>query len=69
MPTVLPLLSLVVSLVVGDATGTWALHLDPDFSGQPADHTCTLKQERQKLTGTCDGEAHLANEVHEKHVR
>ena len=53
MLTVLLLLSQMVA-------GTWAMHLDPDFSGQPADHTCTLQQDGQKLTGTFDGEAKLA---------
>jgi hypothetical protein len=69
MLTLLPSMVLVASLVVADTTGTWAMHLDPDFGGQPADHTCTLKQEGQKLTGTCDENAPFEGEVHDRHVR
>jgi hypothetical protein len=55
--------------LAADATGTWAIHLDPDFSGYQADVSCTLKQERRKLTGMCGGEAPLTGEVDDQHLR
>lgn len=71
MTTWLSLASLLVSMVAaaGDATGTWALHFDPDFSGYPADATCTLKQDGRKLTGTCGGDAALVGSIERGRVR
>jgi hypothetical protein len=52
-----------------DATGTWTLHLDPDFSGHQADVNCRFKQERRTLTGICGDEAPLTGEVDQHHLR
>ena len=67
---ILPLL-LLVSLTgaATDATGTWTVHLDPDFSGYQADVTCTFKQEGRKLTGLCGDEAPLTGDVNDQQLR
>jgi hypothetical protein len=43
-----------IALMAGDVSGKWTLHYDQDFSGHPATHQCTLRQQGEKLTATCD---------------
>jgi hypothetical protein len=52
-----------VSLATLDLTGTWTLKFEKDLSGHPASHECTLQQHKQKLDGTCDGEAKLTGQI------
>ena len=57
------LAGLFMGLLATDMSGKWTLNYDKDFSGRPATHECTLQQQGEKLTGTCDGEMKLTGEV------
>jgi hypothetical protein len=52
---VVPMLS-VKGMTAGEVTGAWKLELDPDFSGYPAIHDCTFKQEGHTLAIDCGGQ-------------
>ncbi len=54
---------LFVGLLAADITGTWTLTYEKDFSGHPAKHECTLQQQGEKLSGTCDGEMKFTGQV------
>jgi len=63
-------LALGVWMMAGlDATGTWTIELDPDFSGHQSTAACTFKQEGRKLTGSCGDETPVMGEVDERRVR
>ena len=53
---------LFVGLLAADMSGTWTLKFEKDFSGHPASHECTLQQQGEKLSGTCD-EAKITGQV------
>ncbi len=57
------LAGIFVGLLAADMSGTWTLKYEKDFSGNPASHECTLQQQGEKLTGTCDGEMKFTGRV------
>jgi hypothetical protein len=69
MTTSLMLAALLVRLIAADATGTWAVHLDPDFGGMQSDVTCTFKQDGRKLTGNCDDQVTFTGEADERRLK
>jgi hypothetical protein len=61
--------ALFVGLVAVDVSGKWTLHYDQDLSGHPATHQCTLRQQGEKLTATCDdGAVTLTGQVQDRKV-
>jgi hypothetical protein len=43
------------AVATADLTGTWQLHLDPDFGGVDDTIVCTFTQDGDKLTIRCGG--------------
>lgn len=62
------LLALGSAISAADLSGRWTLTLDPDFSGNPDTHDCTLKQVDTKLTSECDGGPPISGDVKDEHV-
>jgi hypothetical protein len=62
------LTGLFVGLLAADLSGTWTLKYEKDFSGHPASHECTFKQQGEKLTATCDGGGKLTGNVKDNKV-
>jgi hypothetical protein len=52
-----------------DLTGTWQLHLDPDFGGEDDTIVCTFTQDGGKLTIRCGGGLPLIGDVNRDKVR
>jgi len=46
-----------------DLTGSWQLHLDPDFGGEDDTILCTFAQDGRKLTIRCGSGLPLVGEV------
>ena len=42
-----------IALAAADLTGTWQLHLDPDFGGEDDTIVCTFAQDGRTLTIRC----------------
>jgi len=58
-----------LSLAAADVTGDWSIN--GDVAGNPVVAVCTLKQDSDKLTGTCKGDAAgtpLTGDVNDKKV-
>jgi len=62
------LIGLFVGLLAADISGAWKLMFEKDLSGHPASHECTLKQQGEKLTVTCDGGGKLTGSVKDNKV-
>jgi hypothetical protein len=53
MATVFVLALLETSAAAADLSGSWRLHLDPDFGGNEDSFPCRFVQEERKLTIDC----------------
>jgi hypothetical protein len=63
------LTGLFVGLLAADMTGTWTLKYEKDFSGHPATNECTVQQQGEKLTASCDnGKAKLTGQIKDNKV-
>ena len=63
------LMGILVGLLAADMSGNWTLRYEKDFSGNPATHECTIQQQGEKLTVTCDdGKAKLTGQVKDRRV-
>jgi hypothetical protein len=63
----LALLVLLAPPPVADISGVWNLDMHWSRSDTHATGVCTLKQEGQKLTGSCDsGKSTITGEIHER---
>ena len=51
--TLLALTLLATTAAAADLSGTWRLHLDPDFGGNDDSFPCQFVQEERKLTIDC----------------
>src|SRR6266480_2254176 len=62
-------IALFVGMLAADMTGNWTLRFEKNFSGQPATSECTVQQQGDKLTVTCDdGKAKLTGEMKDRRV-
>ena len=62
-------IGLFLAVLAADMSGNWTLRYQQDFSGNPSTHECTIQQQGEKLTLTCDdGKAKLTGEVKDRRV-
>jgi hypothetical protein len=52
-----------IGLLAADISGAWTLKFEKDFSGHPATRECTLQQQGEKLSATCEGGGKFTGQV------